>query len=152
MPIIRSTQGQGLSRLQNYLDELNKSKVYVGVTKDSNQREKGEATNALIAYVHEFGIGVPERSFMRSTIIENAEKYRLIQRDNILPAIRNGTLTAEECYRRLGLVAQGDMQNKINTGDFKELDEKTVKRKKSSRPLVDTGALLQSITYEVKDA
>lgn len=141
-----------MSRLQNYLDELNKSKVYVGVTKDKNQREKGEATNALIAYVHEFGIGVPERSFMRSTIIENAQKYQKINRDNILPAIRSGTLTAEECYRRLGTIAQSDMQQKIVNGSFKPLKEETIKRKGSTKPLIDTGALRQSITYEVKDA
>lgn len=141
-----------MSRLQNYLDELNKSKVYVGVTKDKNQREKGETTNALIAYVHEFGIGVPERSFMRSTIIENAQKYQKINRDNILPAIRSGTLTAEECYRRLGTIAQSDMQQKIANGPFKPLKEATEKRKKSTKPLIDTGALRQSITYEVKDA
>lgn len=150
MPIIRSTQGQGLSRLQNYLEELNKSKVYVGVTKSTAPREQGQTNSAVIAYVHEFGIGVPERSFMRSTIIENAQKYQQIHRDNILPAIRSGVLSAEECYRRLGTVAQSDMQQKMVNGSFTPLKEETIKRKGSSKPLIDTGALRQAITYEVR--
>lgn len=152
MPILKSTNGKGLQRLQDFLEAMGDSKVYVGVNKDTNGRGKGEVGNALIAFVHEFGIGVPERSFLRSTIIENAEKYRKIQVDNILPAIASGTLTADEAYRRLGLVVSNDVKLKMANGNFTPLNQKTIDRKGSSKPLIDTGELRQSITYEVRDA
>ncbi|MEY0908199.1 hypothetical protein AB7180_15570, partial [Providencia rettgeri] len=45
----------------------------------------------------------------------------------------------------------GEVKRKIQAGINPPLDPKTVKRKKSSKPLIDTGNLLQSITYEVRD-
>lgn len=152
MPILKDTNGKGLQKLEAFLKDMQGHKLYVGVTKSSNSRPKDGASNALIAYVHEFGIGVPERSFLRSTVLEQAQKYVKIQRDNIIPAIKSGVMTAEEAYRRLGIVASNDVKLKITNGPFTALDQKTIDRKGSSKPLIDTGELRQSITYEVRNA
>jgi len=81
--IIRNTNGKGLARLITYLKELNKERVYVGVPRSSN----GIRGNAMIAMVHEFGSmanNIPERSFLRSTVLEQADKYARIFATNIL--------------------------------------------------------------------
>ncbi|QHJ84130.1 MAG: hypothetical protein [Bacteriophage sp.] len=152
MPILKNTNGKGLQKLETFLKDMQGHKLYVGVTKSSNSRPKDGASNALIAYVHEFGIGVPERSFLRSTVLEQGQKYLAIQRDNIIPAIKGGAMTADEAYRRLGIVASNDVKLKITNGPFTALDQKTIDRKGSSKPLIDTGELRQSITYEVRNA
>ena len=152
MPILKDTKGNGLHKLEAFLKGMQGHKLYVGVTKSSNSRGKDGKSNALIAYVHEFGIGVPERSFLRSTVLEQAKKYAQIQRDNIIPAIKSGTMTADEAYRRLGIVASNDVKAKMVNGPFTPLKQQTVDRKGSSKPLIDTGELRQSITYEVRNA
>ena len=152
MPIIKDTKGKGLHKLEAFLKDMQGHKLYVGVTKSSNSRPKDGASNALIAYVHEFGIGVPERSFLRSTVLEQAHKYLFIQKDNIIPAIKSGVMTADEAYRRLGIVASNDVKAKMVNGSFTPLKQQTIDRKGSSKPLIDTGELRQSITYEVRDA
>ena len=128
-----------------YLKELNKERVYVGVPRSSN----GIRGNAMIAMVHEFGINVPERSFLRSTVLEQADKYARIFATNIPDAIKNGT-PAYEAYSRLGTIAMNDVRLKIASGEFAALAPATIKRKKSSKPLIDTGNLRQSINYEIR--
>ena len=143
--IIKNTNGKGLAKLMTYLKELNKERVYVGVPRSSN----GIRGNAMIAMVHEFGINVPERSFLRSTVLEQADKYARIFATNIPDAIKNGT-PAYEAYSKLGTIAMNDVRLKIASGEFAALAPATIKRKKSSKPLIDTGNLRQSINYEIR--
>ncbi|MDF7681191.1 hypothetical protein PT300_11600 [Enterobacteriaceae bacterium ESL0689] len=51
----------------------------------------------------------------------------------------------------MGEKLAGEVKRKIQSGIAPPLDPKTIARKGSSRPLIDTGNLLQSITYEVRD-
>ena len=146
--IIKNTNGKGLAKLMTYLKELNKERVYVGVPRSSN----GIRGNAMIAMTHEFGSlanNIPERSFLRSTVLEQADKYARIFATNIPDAIKNGT-PAYEAYSKLGTIAMNDVRLKIASGEFAALAPATIKRKKSSKPLVDTGNLRQSINYEIR--
>ncbi|WP_252715295.1 hypothetical protein [Acinetobacter junii] len=51
----------------------------------------------------------------------------------------------------LGMQAAADVQMYMVNGKFAPLKAKTIKRKGSSKPLIDTGQLRQSITYKVVD-
>jgi hypothetical protein len=53
--------------------------------------------------------------------------------------------------QRLGIEAQGDVQMSIVSGGWAPNSPVTVKMKGSSRPLIDTGAMRQSVTYVVED-
>lgn len=148
MTIIRNTNGAGLERLKGFITDLTNEKVVVGVTSGTN----GVRGNALIAMVHEFGSpskGIPERSFLRSTVLEQADKYAKIIAETIPQAI-NGGMSEHDAYSRLGTVAMNDVKMKIASGEFAPLSQKTIDRKGSSKPLIDTGALRQSITFEVR--
>jgi phage gpG-like protein len=103
--------------------------------------------------VHEFGSperGIPERPFLRTTIQANKGKYVQLNRKNLV-AVLNKTMTVEQALGQLGAVAAGDVQAQIASGGFAPLKAATIKRKGSSKPLIDTGQLRQSITWELSN-
>ena len=57
----------------------------------------------------------------------------------------------EQALGQLGEMTKGDVQTEIRSGDFAPLKPATIKRKGSSRPLIDTGQMVQSIAWELGD-
>lgn len=148
MTVIKNTKGKGLQRLEKYINQLAADRVFVGVTRGTN----GVRGNAMIAFVMEFGSvtkNIPERSYLRSTIHEQSKKYANIILNDIPTAIKNGS-TAYDAYSKLGTIVSNDVKIKIASGEFVALAPATIKRKKSSKPLIDTGLLRQSISYEIR--
>lgn len=135
-------------------DELKRRLVGERLVRVGFPQGKSEADGtpvAMIAAVHEFGSperGIPERSFLRSGMRENGEKYVRLNKVNLVRILR-GQLTVEQALGQLGEMAKGDVQQKIRSGDFAPLKPATVNRKGSSKPLVDTGQMVQSVTYEL---
>lgn len=130
--------------------EAGKHVVRVGVP--SGTTEADGTPVALIAAVHEFGSperGIPERPFLRTTIQANKGKYVQLNRKNLV-AVLNKTMTVEQALGQLGEVAKGDVQANIRDGTFKPLEDATIKRKGSKKPLIDTGQLRQSIAWEIE--
>lgn len=127
------------------------SKINVGVPVGKSEADGTPV--ALIAAVHEFGSpqkGIPERPFLRTTIQENRAKYVQLNRRNLVEVL-NGKMNVEQALGQLGEVAKGDVQAKIASGGFAPLKEATIKRKGSSKPLIDTGQLRQSIAWELSN-
>lgn len=135
-------------------DDLKKRFIGARVVKVGFPQGKTEADGtptALIAAVHEFGSperGIPERSFLRSSMRENSQKYVRLNKLNLISILR-GNLTADQALGQLGEMAKGDVQVKIRSGDFTPLKQATMDRKGSSKPLIDTGQMVQSVSYEV---
>lgn len=106
-------------------------------------------TVAQIAGVHEFGspaAGIPERSFVRSALAENRQSYIALNRKTLARVV-NGDMSIAEALGLLGTKAVGDVQRKIRGGPFEELQAATVRRKGSSKPLIDTGQMRQSVQW-----
>lgn len=144
--IIKNTQGKGLEALKEHIGELVKERVFVGVPRSSN----GARGNALIGMVHEFGLGNnPERSWLRSTMTEQSSKYAKLIAETIPESIKSG-MSAYDAYSRLGTLAVNDVKIKLASGEFVALKQATIDRKGSSKPLIDTGNLRQSINYEIR--
>jgi phage gpG-like protein len=145
--------GKILSSLEAKLREMGKIRTYVGVPASKNQRnDETGISNAEIAAAHEFGVPghIPERSFLRSTVEENKEKAAAFLAKNILETLlTDGDKTTP--FALLGEKMAGEVKRKIQTGIDPALNPKTIERKGSSKPLIDTGQLLQSITYEVRE-
>ena len=144
-----------LKQLKALMDEIGHSHAVIGVIgKDTHtDKETGKTIDmASLAIVHEFGSDdghIPERSFLRSSLVENKETYKKQLAFFLRQALRGG-ISHLDVLDKLGAVAAGGAQNKILNGPFKPLKEITIKRKGSSKPLIDTGQLLQSITWDVK--
>ncbi|MBD1228380.1 hypothetical protein [Xenorhabdus griffiniae] len=145
--------GAALKSLEAKLREMEKVRVYVGVPASKNQRNNETGmSNAEIAAAHEFGVPghIPERSFLRSTVDENKEKAANLLANSIRETLlTDGDKTAP--FALVGGKMAGEVKRKIQAGIDPALNPKTIERKGSSKPLIDTGQLVQSITYEVRE-
>lgn len=95
-----------------------------------------------------WGGPVPERPFFRNSMGENAGKYRsYLMSEGAKILVGKGTLPI--ALNRLGLVAQGDIQESITALSSPPNSPVTIALKGSSNPLIDTGAMRQAVTYEV---
>lgn len=93
-------------------------------------------------------IRIPERSFMRSSFDKNVRKYQRGALREIKRAII-GKQSPEKAIGRLGEIVRADIIRGINRGISPPLKPATIRRKRSSKPLVDTGQLKQALRVEV---
>lgn len=108
---------------------------------------KGDARATAVTKPHT--ITIPERSFIRSTIDENAQKYRELAKKLAL-LIVDGKLTAERALELFGERVVADIKLHIQRGIDPPLAAETVRRKGSSKPLIDTAQMINAITYQVE--
>ena len=160
---------QGYNRILKDLASLGQPSITVGIHSEDNkpyQRGQGAAvTTAQIGTFHEFGTldrfedsspagdgrsGVPQRSFLRSTVDENRAKYAdLISRG--VAKVIDGSMTMPRALGLVGARAAADVQEKISKGIDPALTQQTIARKGSSKPLVDTGQLRQAIDWKIEE-
>ena len=106
---------------------------------------------AYVAAIHEYGhqpSGIPQRSFMRTTTAAKRQEWRDGIKDGA-EAVMHGVAGAEQVLEAVGMSAAGDVKQTISTITEPPLKPLTIRRKGHSKPLVDTGLLLQSITSKV---
>ncbi|MCA9508968.1 MAG: hypothetical protein KC505_11155 [Myxococcales bacterium] len=140
-------------RILKCLDKLRKNPyVAVGVLQDKPHDEHFSMVD--LAAVHEFGTKdgkIPQRSFIRSTCDAKQKKYISFLR-KLQSQLFKGTITVKQALEQLGERISKDMVQSINRGIKPELKVQTIKRKKSSKPLIDSGVLKGNITHEVRGA
>lgn len=152
---VSSTDAQ-FKVVQEALKELEKHEVLVGIPQEKSSREGGgKATNAELLFIHTNGSparGIPPRPVLQSAIENDKERVAEMlgkaidaavsgKKDQILPALeRAGQYGSNVCRAYFVNPSNGWKPNK----------PRTIKRKGSSRPLIDTGEMRKSITYIVK--
>lgn len=143
-----------LKEVTRRAEQLNRMQLVVGIPSNENSREESTGiTNAELGVIHEFGVpekNIPERSYMRSTASEESQNLGRLAKIQISECLR-GETSAHDAFATVGAYLQGKIVDKITDGDFEPNTEATVKRKKSSKPLIDTGQLRGAITYEVRE-
>lgn len=134
------------------MSELNKldKKPFVKVGLIGNKQHKGKNSTVVeVGMAHEFGApskNIPERSFMRSTFDERKEKwFRKTRRLHSL--ILGGRGEVFSGLKKIGLSIEKDIKDKFIKQDpsWAQLSDKTIKRKKSSKILIDTAQTMNSI-------
>ena len=138
--------------------EMRSIRARVGVLASkggTRQAGDGDLTLVELAAIHEFGspaAGIPERSFLRRTFYERVpDKLR-----EVIAAIVKAVVHEEMDVRRgvglLGAWGAAEVKNTITQTDIPPpLKPETIARKGSSKPLFDTGQLVNSITWEIVD-
>ena len=122
--------------------------VDVGII-DAGEHDSGDDTVAQVGFANEFGTAtIPERSFMRSTFIEKKEEIVKLKKA-LLKKITAGDISLNTALGLLGEKASDLIAQKIIKLKEPPNSPATIARKGSSNPLVDTGQLHKSITYEV---
>lgn len=126
------------------------TQVLVGVPTGSGSYEDG-LTIATIAAVNEFGSAdgkIPARPFLHPAIAEGAPMFKRIA-ELRLPDVIAGKDNLLKALHQMGTLGVSLVQQKITDTYTPPNAESTIKAKGSSHPLIDTGALRQSIDYLV---
>lgn len=140
-----------LAKIKQLIEQLKASgekAVYVGFPAEFDKKVEGSDNFNLasLAAVLEFGNErIPSRPFLRQTLTENQEKYTAL----FVKLFESG-VSIDQIYEQIALIAQGDVQQNIVNGKWTANAPSTIKRKKSSKPLIDTGKLRQSVKGIVK--
>ena len=140
-----------LAKIKQLIEQLKASgekAVYVGFPAEFNEGVEGSDNFNLasLAAVLEFGNErIPSRPFLRQTLAENQNKYI-----DLFVNLTGKGISVEQVYEQIALIAQGDVQLNIAKGDWVANAKSTIKRKGSSKPLIDTGKMRQSVRGIVK--
>lgn len=117
-----------------------------------------EVTPKMRAYLHSIGlhlredtthIRIPERSFIRAGWDNNKDDVeKRIER--FLPQMMELDINLDTFLEAVGKEVEGRLKEFMKNLHYPPNSSFTIRRKGSSNPLIDTGALLDSITYKVK--
>jgi hypothetical protein len=144
-------------RLRAKVEGIGDARVKVGVLASKGGgavHDDSGITMVELAAIHEFGspaANIPERSFIRRTFAEkNTELVQLQAR--VARALIAEKVSVTQALNVLGAWAAGEIKKTVTAGPHipPPLKPETVARKGSDRPLVDTGRLVDAITWEVE--
>ena len=141
----------GYGALVKRIFALGAPKISVGIHEADGAQEHDGLSVVALAAIHEFGIGVPERSFIRAWFDENEERAKEALR-LLLASVVEGKREPMQALELFALWAVGEMQARMARGISPALSDRRIKEKGSSVPLIDTGQLRSSISYEILDA
>lgn len=96
-----------------------------------------------------WGGPIPARPFVLNAIRKNKKKYLQALKTSAGKLVR-GETTLDTVMTKLGIVAQGDIQDEITSLRNPPNSKVTIALKGSSNPLIDTGEMRGAVTYEVK--
>lgn len=147
-----------LSEIVQSVRALTENKVMVGVPDVNIGRKDGPASNAVIGYTHEHGSplqNIPPRPFLVPGIRAATPHLERMLRRAALTALAGDKESTIKALHAIGLTAASAVRAKITAGPFLPLAPVTIaarqrRGKKSEKPLIDTGALRQSITYVLR--
>lgn len=136
-------------KFQKMLKELADKEVRIGF-QHGKATEKDGTDICDIAAWNELGTeNIRSRPFMRESVDSNEEKIVSFMQAQIVDIIKNRK-TAEQAFKEIGVFQKRLMQETISDGSFEKNTKATIKKKKSSKPLIDTGRMRQSVNYVIQ--
>ena len=165
---LKITDENNVDRLLNELKKLSSRTIQVGIL----GKEKSDIL--LIANANEFGvsitvtpkmrgylavnglhlkkstkeINIPERSYIRKgadAIRKRVERFSIER----LASVYDFSISSEQYLEQIGEYATGLIRNYMTNKRIPPNHPYTVEQKQSTNPLIDTGRLRSSITFEV---
>lgn len=145
--------GIGVIGFKQRVEDLKKKEVYVGIQAAQTTRPKGRINNASLLFIHENS----ERTWLpqRKILVPGIETKKAVIAPLLMDAAKAvlaGKPESAEKYLDLAGTAGANavkryVDDKVNLAPNAR---STVKRKGSDTPLVNTGAMLRSVTYVVR--
>lgn len=113
--------------------------------------EKSEATVAQVAQWNSYGTStIPARPFLAIAVARHARELLKMQR-RLATALVMQKIGLDRALGLLGAYAVGIVKQTIVEGVPPPNAESTIKMKGSSTPLINTGQLRNSITFELRE-
>ena len=135
-------------KFQKMLKELAEKEVRVGFQAGKAYEEDGTDICDIAAWNELGTVHIPARPFLRMSVDDNVAKinnFMQQQKKNLAKGVE-----AEQVLKEIGIFQKDLIQEKITDGDFAPNAPSTVAKKGSSKPLIDTGRMRQSVNYEIK--
>ena len=154
---MRITQdNSGSEALEKLADQIKKSKLEVGFFESAKYPDGTPV--AYVAAIQEFGYpagNIPSRPFFRNAISQNDGWKPLATK--AMSAVVEGRIELNQALNQMGLKMAADVKDSITDGSYEALKQSTLDARQSrkrtkgvaSKPLIDTGQMLQSVTYAV---
>ena len=143
---------RGWNKIKTNLKALKNTEITVGIQGQEArlQDPDSDASLADIAVYNHFGTKhIPERPFLQLALDNN--KAEILKRfKGSMRLITEGKVTAPTQLDRLGAYLVALVQQEISSNIQPANAPSTIRRKGSSRTLIDTGRLRQSVTYEIR--
>lgn len=135
--------------LERLLEDLD-IEISVGIHAEEGAADHDGLTTAEVGAIHEFGLGVPQRSFIRGYFDEHQGEIEQLQAAALERVIAGADPRIEA--GRLGLLVEGGIKQRILSRIDPPLAESTRKRRGDDAvPLVDTSQLLGAIRSRVTE-
>lgn len=146
----------GIGKLRAQLARLSKLDVFVGIQGEEARQPhpNADATIGQVAVWNHAGTeDIPARPFIDHGISLVKDKTREVAKKAIRALIDRRAATAEEALVPMGEMGAAAVREAIDTSrEWAEpLAESTARRKGHDQPLLDTGTVRDSVTYEVRD-
>lgn len=153
-------QDNGWNRVKAVIAQSKLYNVNVGIQEDKGQEAKivrtkdgiktQDITLAAVALMHEFGNGVPERSWLRAWFDANEEEVKSLI-FGLGAQILEGQITQEQALHFLGVSFREGIKQRIRANIPPALAASTVKKKGHDVALIDTEQLINAIDYEIAE-
>ena len=146
---IKNKFSQILNKVKKKITKVEQQSVKIGVPAGAAPYKDGTST-AVIAAVHEFGSitkNIPARPFLRPGFQNSMPKI------NKLVKIYGDTLDSQTLYEQIGITVESEVVKMWENNNWSPLKNKKNQKavaKGERQILLDTGHLLNSITYQVK--
>ena len=138
------------------LDELCRLSVRVGFQAGDTEEDGTPLTN--IAYWNEHGtmnkdgsVHSPARPFMHDSVQNNIEKTSHLCTSPANQLVTS-KMSTQQSLEGIGVKMVSLVQKEIRNGDFAANAPSTIRAKGSSKPLIDSGRMRQSVTFVIKEA
>ncbi|MDR2484262.1 MAG: hypothetical protein LBD55_02570 [Treponema sp.] len=144
---------KGLAEIRLQIEAFSHLGIKAGIVEGSGSQD-GVAIAQYAAW-NEYGVpgkkklwAIPPRPFIRGWVENNSEQIKATQ-ERLFKRVSAGKMDAETAIKRLGEFARSGIKRYIREGNFTPNADTTIERKGSSQPLIDTGAMRNSVSYEI---
>jgi hypothetical protein len=136
--------------LANHLAKIEKGVQGPKAVKVGFPKGKADADVVSIAIWNHFGRprGIPARPFITIAMFKNRRQIRAALRKIAEGTVQTGTPLATQ-MPKLGALGTGMIQDQIAANTPPPNAPSTIRQKGSSRTLIDTGRMRQSVTWEI---
>ena len=140
---------KGLEKELELINKIGKARVKVGVQADAGVHSESGANLVDIGIWNEYGTAhIPSRPFIRQTFEDNQQAVAQYL-GRVVSNVAKGDDLVQE-LSKLGQWYQDKQKKTLTSYPWTPNAPSTRRRKKSSKPLVDTSQLVNSIRYKVE--
>ncbi|MDR3461716.1 MAG: hypothetical protein P4L76_05300 [Beijerinckiaceae bacterium] len=157
---VKKVQNPRLTQAEKNIATLMKRRVYVGIPGSAGLHPGSKATNAVIGYVQEHGDderGIPARPFLVPGVANAGPKISANLKKAFLASCVGNSDGVDNALQAVGLICQAAVKQKMIDGPFRPLNDATIYNRQhrkslrttSTKPLLDTRALFNAITFVI---